>query len=85
MPLPVIIGASPDGWINSRVEPVMPKPDSKPHAHIPEPRTLTMPGNEHQPTKAEMEEEMDMPGMSTDQVRLTFFRPFKFIRKALDQ
>ena len=41
--------------------------------------------NDTQPAKAEMEEEINMPGMSADQVRLTFFPPFTFIRKADDQ
>ena len=46
---------------------------------------MVLPKKDYQPTKAEMEEEVDMPGMSEDQVRLAFFRPFRFLRKDLDQ
>ena len=59
----------------------MPKPERKPPAHVPEPRTMVLPRNDYQPTKAEMEAELDMPGMTTEQMRGAFFRPFRFIRK----
>lgn len=47
-----------------------------------EPRTLPMPPPGYQPSKAELEEEFDMPGLSDEQVRETFFRPFRFERAA---
>ena len=50
-------------------------------ADIPPPRTITLPPADYQPSKAEMEEEIDMPGMDDEQIRRTFFRPFKFVRE----
>ena len=47
---------------------------------IPAPCDLHLPSKDYQPSKAEMEEEFDMPGMSDDQVREAFFRPVKFVR-----
>ncbi len=44
---------------------------------IPEPRTITLKDRRYQPSKAELNEEIDMPGMSEDELRDTFFRPFK--------
>jgi len=44
---------------------------------IPEPRTITVKDSQYQPRKAELEEEIDMPGMSEEELRDTFFRPFK--------
>lgn len=32
----------------------------------------------YQPSKKELEEKHDMPGMNAKEVRETFFRPFKF-------
>lgn len=46
-----------------------------------EPRTLPLPPPGYQPSKAEIEEEFDMPGLTDEQVRETFFRPFRFKRK----
>ncbi len=63
----------------------MPKPAHRPSARIPEPRTISVPRGDYQPTKAELEEEVDMPGMSADQVRDAFFRPFRFIRDDNDR
>ena len=45
-----------------------------------EPRTVELPPSDYQPRKAEIEEEFDMPGMDTETLRSTFFRPFKFQR-----
>ena len=47
---------------------------------IPEPRDLPMPPDGYQPSKEEQEEEIDMPGMSEQQLRDTFFRPFRVVR-----
>ena len=54
---------------------------TRPPADVPPPRTVTLPPSDYQPSKAEMEEEIDMPDMDDDQIRETFFRPFKFARK----
>ena len=51
-------------------------------ARLPEPRDLSMPPRVYQPSKAEMEEEIDMPGMSDLQLQDTFFRPFRFVKEA---
>ena len=47
-----------------------------------EPRTLPLPPLGYQPSKAEFEKEFDMPGLSEDEVRERFFRPFRFERTA---
>ena len=47
---------------------------------IPPPRTLTLPPDD-QPSKAELEEEFDMPGLTLDRVRVRLIRPFRFVRK----
>ena len=38
-------------------------------ARIPEPVTMTLPPTDYQPSKAELEEEFDMPGMTMDEVK----------------
>ena len=48
-----------------------------------EPRTITLPGNDYQPSKAEMEREYDMPGASMRTIRRALFRPFKIKRDPL--
>jgi len=50
--------------------------DAKPKATLPAPVEVDMKPSSYQPSKAEMEEEIDMPGWSRDQVRETFMRPF---------
>ena len=57
------------------------KRTDRPPTHIPEPRTVTLPPKGYQPSKADLEEEFDMPGMSDQQLRETFFRPFNFVRE----
>ena len=47
-----------------------------------EPRTLPLPPPGYQPSRAELEEKFDMPGLTDEQVRETFFRPFKIVRAA---
>lgn len=49
-----------------------------------EPRTITLPGNDYQPSKAEIEREYDMPGASMRKVRSAFFRPINIKREALE-
>ena len=55
---------------------------TRPPADVPPPQTVTLPPSGYQPSKAEMEEEIDMPDMDDDQIRETFFRQFKFTRKS---
>ena len=47
---------------------------------VPEPRIVKVRARDYQPSKAELEEEIDMPGMSLKQMREAFFRPFRFER-----
>ncbi|MDE0697422.1 MAG: hypothetical protein OXH76_16495, partial [Boseongicola sp.] len=47
----------------------------EPHP-IPEPVELVLKPSSYQPSKADMEEEFDMPGLSPDEIRAAFFRPF---------
>lgn len=49
-----------------------------------EPRTLPLPPPGYQPSKAELEEEIDMPGLSDQEMRETFFRPFRIVREQPD-
>ena len=58
----------------------MTKRTKQPPAYVPPPRDIPLPSNEYQPSKADMEAETDMPGMSDDELRRTFFRPFNFVR-----
>ena len=48
---------------------------------VPEPRTLPLPPNGYQPSKAELEEGVDMPKLTKAQLRKTFLRAFRFERK----
>ena len=50
-----------------------------------EPRTLPFPPSGYQPSKAELEEEFDMPGVTDQKVRERFFRPFRFERGGAGQ
>ena len=47
---------------------------------IPEPTPLELAPTDYQPSKAELEEEFDMPGMSMDEVRAALRRPFRIVR-----
>ena len=50
-----------------------------------EPRTLPLPPPGYQPSRAELEEEFDMPGLTDEQVREMFFRPFRFERQETER
>ena len=52
---------------------------------LPESRTITLPDQSYQPTKAELEKEYDMPGASLQTVRSAFFRPVNIRRQGRDQ
>ena len=58
----------------------MKRETDRPRQRIPEPQTVTMPPTDYQPSKAELEEEFDMPGMSFKELREAFFWPFRFKR-----
>lgn len=49
---------------------------------IPEPRPLKLKPRNYQPSKAELEEEIDMPGMTEDELREAFMRPFEITEEA---
>ena len=56
---------------------VKPKPKRK----TKEPKILILKPRSHQPSKREQEEASDMPGMTEDQLRDTFMRPFRVVEK----
>ncbi len=45
-----------------------------------EPPELKIPSKNYQPSASEKNDTIDMPGMSIEQVRKAFMRPFKFTR-----
>ena len=56
---------------------------SRPKRHTSqEPTAVRLPRPDYQPSKAELEEEFDMPGLSREEARERFLRPFRFERKA---
>lgn len=50
---------------------------SKKKHPIPEPTSIKLKSSQYQPKKAEKEVETDMPGMTDDELRDAFFKPFK--------
>lgn len=42
---------------------------------------VRLPRPDYRPSKVELEEEVDMPGLSQEEARERFFRPFRFERK----
>ena len=48
---------------------------------IPDARSVIVKPSSYQPSRAELNEEMDMPKMSLAKVRRAFFRPFRFESK----
>ena len=53
------------------------KPAPRRPKAIPEEREITLPPRDYQPTKAETEQEIDMPGADIVTVRRAFFRRVK--------
>lgn len=47
----------------------------------PTPVEIELPPRGYKPTKAELEEEFDMPGASMERIRKAFFRPVRVKRK----
>lgn len=48
----------------------------------PDPVTITLPPRDYQPSKAEYEEEVEMPNANLKEVKEAFFRPVKVVKKA---
>ena len=46
------------------------------------PREIVLPPDDYEPTKAELEEESEMPGADMGTVRRAFFRPTKIVRRS---
>ena len=61
-----------------------PKPAPLAPKEIPEEREITLPPRDYQPTKAETEREIDMPGADIVTVRNAFFRRVK-VRKEMPE
>lgn len=51
--------------------------DKDRNKNTPSPRTITLPPRDYQPSKAELEAEVNMPGADLETVRKAFFRPLK--------
>ena len=49
-----------------------------------EPLRLPLPPLGYQPSKAELEQEFDMSGLTDQEVRERFFRPFRIVREQVD-
>ncbi len=45
------------------------------------PKDLVIKPGDYQPTRKELDEKQDMPGMSDKQVRKSFFQLFNFVKK----
>lgn len=56
-------------------------PAEKGRVKLPSERSITMPPRDYQPSKAEIEEEFDMPGADIKTVRSAFFRPIRVATK----
>ena len=63
----------------------MPKRAQRAPQCLPEPETLELPPADYQPSKAEIEQEFDMPGMTPEEMRNAFFRPFRIVRSTPDE
>ena len=48
---------------------------------VPEPKRIELAPSDYQPSKAELEEEVRLPGASVEEVRRAFFRPFTIRRR----
>ena len=51
------------------------------HEGIPESVEMEVPESWYQPWKSERNREMDMPGLSVDELRARFMRPFRLVEK----
>lgn len=48
---------------------------------LPEARSIDLPRRDYQPSKAEQEETIDMPGADVKTIRSAFFRPIRVTEK----
>lgn len=55
----------------------MPQEKPKQRPPVEQPTEVEMKPSTYQPSKAEQEEEQDMPGWSLEKVKATFFKPFR--------
>ena len=56
----------------------MKKSAKKRNARIPDAETLQVPEATYQPSRKELREELDMPGLSLNDSRKAFAKPFNF-------
>ena len=47
---------------------------------IPDPIEVEIPDRQYQPSRAELREEIKMPGLSLKLARAMFMRPFRFVK-----
>ena len=59
----------------------MPNTPRRRRATPPEPRAVVVRDDDYEPTKEELEEEFDMPGLSDDEVRRRLLRPVRLKRQ----
>lgn len=52
---------------------------------LPESRDMIVQDGKYQPSRSELREEMDMPGLTQEQVRRAFARPFRFVHPPDDE
>lgn len=52
---------------------------------LPEPRDMIVQDGKYQPSRNELREDMDMPGLTQEQVRRAFARPFRFVPLVKDR
>ena len=57
------------------------RPDSKQSEPLQKARPIELAPSDYQPSKAELEEEIPLPGASVEEVRRAFFRPFRIRRR----
>ena len=50
------------------------------HKKIPAPVDMEIPNRQYQPSRAELREEMGMPGLSMERIRVLFMRPFRCVK-----
>ena len=63
--------------VNDDWNPMPKSPKPRRPKNIPEEREITLPPRDYQPTKAESDQEYDMPGADIVTVRSAFFRRVK--------
>ena len=59
----------------------MAKKEAPTHVTLPDPVDLNLRSSKYQPTKAEKEKAIDMPGANIETVHAAFFRPIRAVEK----